>query len=148
MRQQRIVQRYKTNGCLLWCIGGFIALFCMILLQNLSSPESFIDQMRAIVTTAIIVTPLVFAFKKLRKPTLVQEIEYYDEPTIQIIDSRYIPTDLRRAVLERDNYRCQQCGSNSYLELDHIIPRSRGGATSYENLQVLCHGCNLQKGNR
>lgn len=65
-----------------------------------------------------------------------------------IIDKKYIPTALRRAVLERDNYTCQRCNSRSFLELDHIIPRSKGGATTYENLQVLCHGCNMQKGNR
>lgn len=64
------------------------------------------------------------------------------------LDSRYIPDALRQAVLARDAYRCCACGSASYLELDHIIPRSRGGATSYENLQVLCRQCNLRKGNR
>ncbi len=65
-----------------------------------------------------------------------------------IIDSRYISDPIRRAVLARDQYRCRSCGSQSYLELDHIIPLSRGGATSYENLQVLCRYCNLSKGNR
>ena len=65
-----------------------------------------------------------------------------------IIDSRYISDPIRRAVLARDQYRCRSCGSQSYLELDHINPLSRGGATSYENLQVLCRYCNLSKGNR
>lgn len=64
------------------------------------------------------------------------------------VDSRYIADDLRRAILERDRYQCRVCGSSSYLEMDHIIPLSKGGATSYENLQVLCRGCNLRKGNR
>ena len=65
-----------------------------------------------------------------------------------IKDRRYIPDALRQSVLTRDQYRCQACNSTSYLELDHIIPLSKGGATSYENLQVLCRQCNLQKGNR
>ncbi|SRR5260370_36616831 len=63
-------------------------------------------------------------------------------------DGRYISDDLRNAVLTRDNHRCRECGALSYLELDHIIPLSKGGATSYNNLQVLCRACNAKKGNR
>ena len=149
MSQARVVQRYKTHGCLQSIIGIIIVLTvsCWIGSLPLYGAHIWGDCYGAI-TCALIVTPLVIAFRKLAKPTLVQEIEYYDDPRVQIIDSKYIPVDIRRAVLERDNYQCQQCGSYSYLELDHIIPRSRGGATSYENLQVLCHGCNMQKGNR
>ena len=63
-------------------------------------------------------------------------------------DNRYIPDSLRRAVFARDRHQCRGCNSQSYLEMDHIIPRSKGGATSFENLQVLCRGCNSRKGNR
>jgi predicted restriction endonuclease len=77
------------------------------------------------------------------------EVHYavqYGYPGAPIQDTRYIPDDLRRAVLQRDNYRCQYCGSTASLELDHIIPRSQGGATSYKNLQVLCQGGSQRKG--
>jgi HNH endonuclease len=65
-----------------------------------------------------------------------------------VIDTRYIPDELRKTILTRDSYKCCACGSQSYLEMDHIIPLSKGGATSLNNLQTLCHGCNLKKGNR
>ena len=69
-------------------------------------------------------------------------------------DSRYahgIAGTLRRQVLERDQGRCQRCGSKVTLQsfhADHIVPHSKGGLTVLENLQALCASCNLAKGNR
>jgi 5-methylcytosine-specific restriction endonuclease McrA len=60
-----------------------------------------------------------------------------------------IPLNLRRSVIERDGYHCVYCDedlTNSEIHLDHIIPESRGGTTTYENLQVTCRKCNLSKG--
>lgn len=56
-----------------------------------------------------------------------------------------IHTDLRRAVFERDGGRCVECGSNFDLQYDHILPVARGGATTIENLQLLCADCNRSK---
>jgi 5-methylcytosine-specific restriction endonuclease McrA len=69
-----------------------------------------------------------------------------DQQTETSPDTRHIPDELRQQVLKRYGYRCVKCGSQSLLELDHIIPRSRGGATSARNLQVLCRTCNRKKG--
>lgn len=61
---------------------------------------------------------------------------------------------LRTAIKERDNYTCQICGAsvsqepNLLLEIDHIIPVSKNGKTTRENLQTLCWRCNRQKGNK
>ena len=57
-----------------------------------------------------------------------------------------IPEDMKQLVWTRDQGRCRQCGSNTELQFDHIIPWSMGGATSPENLQVLCGPCNRRKG--
>jgi hypothetical protein len=57
-----------------------------------------------------------------------------------------VPEDMKQYVWTRDQGRCRQCGSNTELQFDHIIPWSMGGATSPENLQVLCGPCNRRKG--
>ena len=54
----------------------------------------------------------------------------------------------RRAVFARDGWTCQYCGSRSNLTVDHVIPRSRGGDTSWTNVVAACLRCNLRKGNR
>jgi 5-methylcytosine-specific restriction endonuclease McrA len=55
----------------------------------------------------------------------------------------------RKNILRRDNYQCQYCGkSKGDLTIDHVIPRSRGGGDTWENLVTACHTCNSKKGNR
>jgi 5-methylcytosine-specific restriction endonuclease McrA len=60
-----------------------------------------------------------------------------------------IPLHLRRRIIERDGLHCVYCDddlSNQEIHMDHVIPESRGGTTSYDNLQVTCRKCNLAKG--
>lgn len=63
-------------------------------------------------------------------------------------DSRSIPQEVKAEVWQRDGGKCVECGSGHYLEFDHVIPLSRGGATSASNLQILCRSCNRTKGAR
>jgi 5-methylcytosine-specific restriction endonuclease McrA len=58
-----------------------------------------------------------------------------------------IPDDVRSAVWARDEGRCVRCGAAEDLQFDHIIPVSRGGNASIDNIQILCGNCNRQKGN-
>jgi len=59
-----------------------------------------------------------------------------------------IPNELANAVWNRDGGRCCFCNSNENLEFDHIIPVSKGGATTFQNLQLLCKPCNIRKTNK
>lgn len=62
--------------------------------------------------------------------------------------------ELRDLIKERDNYTCQKCGisikqePHLLLEIDHIIPLSKNGKTTIDNLQTLCWKCNRQKSNK
>jgi 5-methylcytosine-specific restriction enzyme A len=65
--------------------------------------------------------------------------------------SRHIQASTRVSVLNRDKYKCVFCGRNSKqidLEVDHIIPFSKGGSNDITNLQTLCFDCNRGKGSR
>ena len=53
----------------------------------------------------------------------------------------------RRAVFARDDWTCQYCGSRSNLTVDHVVPRSKGGRSNWENIVASCAPCNRRKGN-
>lgn len=59
-----------------------------------------------------------------------------------------IPQHVRSEVWRRDGGKCRECGAQSNLQFDHVIPHSRGGADTVANLQLLCARCNLRKGAR
>ena len=54
----------------------------------------------------------------------------------------------RKALFARDGHRCVYCGAGNRLTLDHVVPRSRGGDSVWENVVTSCAPCNLRKGNR
>jgi 5-methylcytosine-specific restriction endonuclease McrA len=74
---------------------------------------------------------------------------------IRLLEYRRIPHQTRalsrKNILMRDRYTCQYCLRASpqvELTLDHVVPRSRAGETTWENLVACCHICNNKKGNR
>ena len=58
------------------------------------------------------------------------------------------PAFTRFNVFLRDKFQCQYCGSRGELTFDHVLPRSRGGITSWENVVAACSPCNLKKGSK
>jgi len=74
---------------------------------------------------------------------------------IRLLEYRRIPHQTRalsrKNILMRDRYTCQYCHKilpSAELTLDHVMPRSRAGETTWENLVACCHTCNNRKGSR
>jgi 5-methylcytosine-specific restriction endonuclease McrA len=71
---------------------------------------------------------------------------------IRLVAYVHVPRDThrrkitRRAVFARDGWTCQYCGSRSNLTVDHVIPRSKGGGSSWDNIVASCAPCNRRKG--
>ena len=85
---------------------------------------------------------------------------YYSYQRLQVIGNktpkpkvindhpRYFSKEVQREVFERDKEQCVRCGCKDNIQFDHIIPFSKGGASSSNNCQILCQSCNLRKSNK
>jgi 5-methylcytosine-specific restriction endonuclease McrA len=81
---------------------------------------------------------------RIRVPRVIVLMAYERMPKTRVRFSRF-------NIYARDDNTCQYCGgrfARADLNLDHVIPRSRGGATSWENVVCSCVPCNLRKGGR
>ncbi len=75
---------------------------------------------------------------------VIRLINYIKLPYEKLMQNR--PS--RSMIYKRDGHKCQYCGSTKQLTIDHIIPRSRGGEDTWENLVVACMPCNTRKGDK
>ena len=81
---------------------------------------------------------------KIRVPEVILLTFYNGMPDMEVVFSR-------RNMYRRDNLKCQYCGSkpgSEELTIDHIVPRSKGGKSSWENCVLACIKCNHEKGNK
>ncbi|MBU0671640.1 MAG: HNH endonuclease [Candidatus Margulisbacteria bacterium] len=79
---------------------------------------------------------------KLRLPEIIKLTKYVPIPYLEIVLTR-------KNIYLRDNHTCQYCGKNNgSLTLDHIIPKSRGGRETWDNMVVSCARCNNRKGDQ
>lgn len=86
--------------------------------------------------------PMVSATSTFKRPHVIRLLNYIRVP-------RTVKRKIsRRALFARDGWRCAYCGSTGRLTLDHVVPRSRGGDSVWENVVTSCAPCNLHKGNR
>jgi 5-methylcytosine-specific restriction endonuclease McrA len=109
-----------------------------ILVLNASyEPINFTDWKRAIV---LLIKNKAQALGK----RVIRLLNYIKLPYEKLMQNR--PS--RAMIYKRDGHKCQYCGSTKELTIDHIIPRSRGGEDSWENLVVACMPCNTRKGDK
>lgn len=86
---------------------------------------------------------------EVRSPSIILQVPASIRLKIHGVERDWkVPALSRREVLRRDKHQCQYCGSRHKLTLDHVIPRSRGGKHSWENVVIACEGCNTCKSDR
>ena len=73
-------------------------------------------------------------------------------PSVVVLKQYIRPTSAsaftRFNLFLRDEFKCQYCGSKGDMTFDHIVPRSKGGRTTWENVVASCQKCNLRKGSK
>jgi len=81
--------------------------------------------------------------RSLQLPSVIRLAVYIRKPFLDRVAFN------KKNILRRDSYTCQYCARRGErLTVDHILPRSRGGETTWTNVVAACLRCNLQKGNR
>jgi 5-methylcytosine-specific restriction endonuclease McrA len=86
---------------------------------------------------------------QIRSPSLILDVPKHIRLKIASSERMWkVPPVNRREVLRRDHHSCQYCGSTKRLTLDHVIPRSKGGMHTWNNVVIACERCNSQKGDR
>lgn len=109
----------------------------VLVLNSSYEPIHFTNWKRAIV--------LLFKEKaKFISSRVIRLVNYVRIPFIAGKDS--VPT--RNLIYKRDDHTCQYCGSTRDLTIDHIIPKSKDGKDTWDNLVACCIKCNLKKGDK
>jgi 5-methylcytosine-specific restriction endonuclease McrA len=120
----------------------------VLVLNQDYTPMSVCTLERAFLLVHLLKADLISASKKRVLRTVTRDYPY---PSVIKIN-RYINLPYKGVVLsrvnifKRDGHKCQYCGINRDLTLDHLIPRSKGGKTSWSNLVTACRRCNARKG--
>jgi 5-methylcytosine-specific restriction endonuclease McrA len=86
---------------------------------------------------------------QVRSPSVVIQVPEHIRLTAGNPERHWkVPPVNRRELFRRDNHTCQYCGSTKKLTIDHVIPRSKGGSHTWDNVVTACEKCNSCKGDR
>lgn len=122
-----------------------------VLVLNLDhSPVAVVSPQKAIVLVLLEKANILSTYQLLEIRTVSRSFEY--PAVIRLSQYKNVPYRgvllNRNNLFRRDNGECQYCGSRRHLTIDHIIPRSKGGKTSWTNLVTACNRCNVNKGDK
>jgi 5-methylcytosine-specific restriction endonuclease McrA len=122
-----------------------------VLVLNLDHyPVAVVTVQKAMVLLLLEKAQVLSAYELLEIRTVTRTFTY--PAVIRLAQYKHIPYKgvlLNRANLfRRDRGQCQYCGSFKQLTIDHVIPRSKGGKTSWTNLVTACNRCNVLKGDK
>ncbi len=82
---------------------------------------------------------IITTYERYLKPTVIRLLKYV------VVPYRKIQLN-RQNIFKRDGNKCVYCRSNKDLTIDHVIPKSKGGKNTWENLVTCCQTCNIRKG--
>jgi 5-methylcytosine-specific restriction endonuclease McrA len=122
-----------------------------VLVLNLDhSPVAVVPVQKAIVLCLLEKANILSTYKLLQIRTVDRSFEY--PAVIRLTHYKNIPFRgvllNRNNLFKRDNGECQYCGSIRHLTIDHVIPKSKGGKTTWSNLITACNRCNVNKGDK
>lgn len=86
---------------------------------------------------------------QVRSPSVVINVPEQIRLTVTSAERVWkVPPVNRRELLRRDHHTCQYCGNTKQLTIDHVLPLSKGGKHTWDNVVIACERCNQRKGDR
>ena len=85
--------------------------------------------------------PIVCGVRSYVRPLIIRLLNYVSFKRLRVRVNR-------QRILKRDNHSCVYCGSKRELTIDHLIPKSKGGKNTWDNLVTCCISCNSKKGDK
>jgi hypothetical protein len=141
-------RRRRAGESARWALAALGAAVVLQVAAQVARAEPSVWGVVLAVVPAVVFL-LLMAVAAPARPPVQPPVQYPERPQNQNpYRKKKIGNGLRTAVFERDAYRCRACGTHRDLRADHIVPESKGGPTTLDNLQTLCAPCNSRKGTK